>query len=127
VSAGACSWGVDRSVERGGDRVGVACRWQAGQICSEDAEEELKQKQFKGILNKLTPDNFEKLTDQVGGGTCPCARAVLLRTPAPQAGGQHCRALVLSGHHHARLRLECACGGVWCACPGGDILAVGGC
>eukprot|EP00955_Chlamydomonas_euryale_P032721 344112-Chlamydomonas_euryale.AAC.3 len=36
-----------------------------GQTVSEDPEEEKKQKQFKGILNKLTIDNFEKLSVRI--------------------------------------------------------------
>ncbi len=38
---------------------------QVGKPQSDDPEEESKQKQFKGILNKLTPDNFEKLTAKI--------------------------------------------------------------
>jgi hypothetical protein len=41
------------------------CRFAVGKILSDDPEEEKKQKAFKGILNKLTPDNFEKLQQQV--------------------------------------------------------------
>ncbi len=41
-------------------------RYKAGETRSEDPEEERKQKEFKGILNKLTPDNFEKLLQKVG-------------------------------------------------------------
>lgn len=40
-------------------------RWQAGVTTAEDPEEEKKQKTFKGILNKLTPDNYEKLKLQI--------------------------------------------------------------
>lgn len=40
-------------------------RWQAGMSIAEDPEEEKKQKTFKGILNKLTPDNYEKLKLQI--------------------------------------------------------------
>jgi hypothetical protein len=36
-----------------------------GKAISDDPEEESKQKQFKGILNKLTPDNFERLTQKI--------------------------------------------------------------
>jgi translation initiation factor 4G len=36
-----------------------------GLVLSDDPEEEGKQKAFKGILNKLTPDNFERLTQQL--------------------------------------------------------------
>ena len=32
---------------------------------SEDPEEEKRQKTFKGILNKLTPDNYERLLEQI--------------------------------------------------------------
>ncbi len=32
---------------------------------SEDPEEEKRQKAFKGILNKLTPDNYERLLEQI--------------------------------------------------------------
>lgn len=32
---------------------------------TDDPEEEAKQKAFKGILNKLTPDNFERLSQQL--------------------------------------------------------------
>ncbi|GIL90582.1 hypothetical protein Vretifemale_18213 [Volvox reticuliferus] len=40
-------------------------RWQAGISTAEDPEEEKKQKTFKGILNKLTPDNYDKLKQQI--------------------------------------------------------------
>jgi translation initiation factor 4G len=36
---------------------------------TDDPEEEQKQKAFKGILNKLTPDNFEKLSERVRGSS----------------------------------------------------------
>jgi translation initiation factor 4G len=39
--------------------------FKVGQTQSDDPEEEAKQKAFKGILNKLTPDNFERLTGQL--------------------------------------------------------------
>jgi hypothetical protein len=32
---------------------------------TDDPEEEAKQRTFKGILNKLTPDNFERLSQQL--------------------------------------------------------------
>jgi translation initiation factor 4G len=41
--------------------------FKAGAVRTDDPEEERKQKAFKGILNKLTPDNFEKLSNNVGG------------------------------------------------------------
>ena len=40
-------------------------RYVAGQTQSADPDEEKKQRTFKGILNKLTIDNFEKLSAQV--------------------------------------------------------------
>lgn len=36
-----------------------------GVSTADDPEEEKKQKTFKGILNKLTPDNYEKLKQQI--------------------------------------------------------------
>jgi len=39
--------------------------FKVGLVLSDDPEEEAKQKAFKGILNKLTPDNFERLTQQL--------------------------------------------------------------
>lgn len=42
-------------------------RYVAGATTSADPDEEKKQRQFKAILNKLTIDNFEKLSMQVGG------------------------------------------------------------
>jgi translation initiation factor 4G len=39
--------------------------FKAGAVRTDDPEEEGKQKAFKGILNKLTPDNFEKLSNNV--------------------------------------------------------------
>jgi translation initiation factor 4G len=38
---------------------------QAGMTVTDDPEEEAKQRTFKGILNKLTPDNFERLSQQL--------------------------------------------------------------
>lgn len=38
---------------------------QVGVTRTDDPEEESKQKAFKGILNKLTPDNFERLSQQL--------------------------------------------------------------
>jgi hypothetical protein len=38
---------------------------QAGMTVTDDPEEENKQRTFKGILNKLTPDNFERLSQQL--------------------------------------------------------------
>eukprot|EP00955_Chlamydomonas_euryale_P024196 255025-Chlamydomonas_euryale.AAC.1 len=40
-------------------------RFVVGQQVSDDPEEAAKQKQFKGILNKLTIDNFEKLSVRI--------------------------------------------------------------
>ena len=42
--------------------------FKAGLVLTDDPGEETKQKQFKGILNKLTPDNFEKLSEKVREG-----------------------------------------------------------
>lgn len=39
--------------------------FKVGLVLSDDPQEEAKQKAFKGILNKLTPDNFERLTLQL--------------------------------------------------------------
>ncbi|KAI8471249.1 MAG: MIF4G domain-containing protein [Monoraphidium minutum] len=39
--------------------------FKVGLVLSDDPEEEGKQKAFKGVLNKLTPDNFERLTQQL--------------------------------------------------------------
>lgn len=41
-------------------------KWQAGKAITDDPEEEKKQKAMKGMLNKLTIENFEKLSQQVG-------------------------------------------------------------
>ena len=55
---------------RGGRGGGVSTlhrtgnRYVAGQTQSSDPDEEKKQRTFKGILNKLTIDNFEKLSAQ---------------------------------------------------------------
>jgi hypothetical protein len=38
---------------------------QAGMTVTDDPEEEAKQRSFKGVLNKLTPDNFERLSQQL--------------------------------------------------------------
>ncbi|PNH07086.1 Eukaryotic translation initiation factor 4G, partial [Tetrabaena socialis] len=40
-------------------------RWQVGVSVAEDPEEDKKQKTFKGILNKLTPDSYDKLKQQI--------------------------------------------------------------
>ncbi len=40
-------------------------RFVAGQSTADDPEEEKRQKQILGILNKITPDNFERLTNKV--------------------------------------------------------------
>jgi translation initiation factor 4G len=40
-------------------------RYTLGQTQNSDPDEEKKQRSFKGILNKLTIDNFEKLSRQV--------------------------------------------------------------
>jgi len=40
-------------------------RFVAGKSQSEDPEEEKRQKNFQGILNKITPDNFERLTTRI--------------------------------------------------------------
>lgn len=40
-------------------------RFVVGQSVSADPDEEKKQRSFKGILNKLTIDNFEKLSSQI--------------------------------------------------------------
>ena len=42
-------------------------RW-TGKEITDDPEEEKKQKAFKGLLNKLTVDNAERVVPQVGGG-----------------------------------------------------------
>lgn len=39
---------------------------------STDPEEEKRQKSFQGILNKITPDNFERLTTKVRHGVVRC-------------------------------------------------------
>jgi translation initiation factor 4G len=39
--------------------------FKVGLVLSDDPEEEAKQKAFKGILNKITPDNFERLAQQL--------------------------------------------------------------
>ncbi|KAI8467672.1 MAG: MIF4G domain-containing protein [Monoraphidium minutum] len=39
--------------------------FKVGAVITDDPEEEAKQKAFKGVLNKLTPDNFERLTQQL--------------------------------------------------------------
>ena len=36
-----------------------------GQTTSADPEEELSQKALKALLNKITPDNFLKITEQI--------------------------------------------------------------
>jgi hypothetical protein len=36
-----------------------------GQVVSDDPEEEKKQKAFNGLLNKLTPDNFERILEKM--------------------------------------------------------------
>jgi translation initiation factor 4G len=38
---------------------------QIGQMVSDDPEEEKKQKAFNGLLNKLTPDNFERILEKM--------------------------------------------------------------
>ena len=38
---------------------------QVGQVVSDDPEEEKKQKAFNGLLNKLTPDNFERILEKM--------------------------------------------------------------
>ena len=55
-------------------------RYVAGQSQSEDPDEEKKQRTFKGILNKLTIDNFEKLSAQVGVGLASIFMAVSVFT-----------------------------------------------
>ncbi|CAG9459982.1 unnamed protein product [Pedinophyceae sp. YPF-701] len=40
-------------------------RYVIGQVSGDDPEEEKRQKTFKSLLNKLTPDNFEKLLDKI--------------------------------------------------------------
>jgi translation initiation factor 4G len=47
-------------------------RYVAGVTQSADPDEEKKQRTFKGILNKLTIDNFEKLSKQVGANCWGC-------------------------------------------------------
>ena len=42
-----------------------ATAYKVGQTASADPEEELSQKALKGLLNKITPDNFMKITDQI--------------------------------------------------------------
>jgi translation initiation factor 4G len=54
----------------GGSRGGVSLhrttnRWQGGKVLTDDPEEEKRQKTFKGLLNKLTVDTFEKLSKMV--------------------------------------------------------------
>lgn len=39
--------------------------FKVGVTRTDDPEEENKQRGFKGILNKLTPDNFERLSQQL--------------------------------------------------------------
>lgn len=40
-------------------------RYVVGKSTSDDPAEEKRQKAFKSILNKLTPDNFQKMYTQV--------------------------------------------------------------
>ena len=51
-------------------------RFVAGQSLGDDPEEEKRQKSFQGILNKITPDNFERLTTKVRA--CICVHALTL-------------------------------------------------
>lgn len=42
-----------------------ALAWQIGKTRTDDPEEEIKQKAFMSQLNKLTPDNFEKISTKI--------------------------------------------------------------
>jgi hypothetical protein len=39
-----------------------------GAVLTDDPAEEQAQKRLKSLLNKITKDNFAKITGQVGGG-----------------------------------------------------------
>jgi len=73
-----------------------APRYTIGQRTSDNPEEEKKQKAFQGILNKITPDNFERLTNKVGragraeGGRGDVSLTACVRRCLPRAA----RALV---------------------------------
>lgn len=46
------------------------CRFVAGQVLkTDDPEEEKRQKSYQGILNKITPDNFDILTRKASGAS----------------------------------------------------------
>lgn len=40
-------------------------RYVVGELISDDPEEEARQKKYKAVLNKLTPENFDRMFEQV--------------------------------------------------------------
>lgn len=93
-----------------------------GRTLTDDPEEEKAQKALKSQLNKITPDNFERIVTQVRGwaereGVCACLYPACAGQPAHDraawVGGCWCKGFGVKGALGALARCRAPCPHPW--------------
>ena len=88
----------------------MVCRYAVGQMQTDDPEEERKQKEMKGFLNKITPEKFDTIRNKivsVGIDKAITLQGLIDQVPSPST----CLSVL-----HASLNL-CPCGPGRCPLP----------